>query len=307
MGASLADVVSASTHLDEPMVLVDVGCRWGFADTWTQFGDRATVIGFDADGEECRELEAQYADEETDVRLVPAALGAKAGPADLYVTVFPACSSVYPPNSEVMPRHPGLAIMRVERIEKVDLVTLDDWMASEGLSRIDALKLDTQGSELDILWGASRALESVRVAEVEVEFNRLYEGQPLFGDVDRLLREHGFELWRLEHLTHYGLEGADIGVELSDRQDYVGAVDEPDKQYRAPFTARGGQLYFADAYFVRSGLVTGADSPDWQQSLRDACIATAFGFMDLASLALERTRATAPPPVADRIAPTRPT
>lgn len=61
-----------------------------------------------------------------------------------------------------------------------------------GERTVDAIKLDTQGSELDILRGASRALSSCTLIEIEVEFNPIYEGQNLFCDVDRFLRDRGF-------------------------------------------------------------------------------------------------------------------
>src|ERR1700740_820321 len=60
------------------------------------------------------------------------------------------------------------------------------------------LDLDTQGSELEILQGAKRFLSTSIVAlKCEVEFSPLYEKQPLFGDVDRFLRECGFVLFDL--------------------------------------------------------------------------------------------------------------
>jgi FkbM family methyltransferase len=301
MSLSFADLASLASHLDEPIVFVDAGCRWGFADAWSQFGRQALIVGFDPDPDECERLQAAYRDDAADVRLVPLGLGATTGPGELYVTVFPACSSLYPPNMTALARHPGLAIQRLERTDQVDLVALDDWAATEDLDRVDALKLDTQGSELDILQGGTGTLETVRMLEVEVEFNRLYEGQPLFGDVDEFLRQQGFELWRIEHMTHYGIAGADIGVDLADTQDYVGGVNVPEKQHRVSFTARGGQLYFADAFFLRSDLLTQLDQAGWQESLRDACIAAAFGFLDLAELALSRTLAAAPMQVAQDV------
>ena len=56
------------------------------------------------------------------------------------------------------------------------------------------LKLDTQGTELEVLRGAGRLLrDHVLSVQVEAEFRALYRGQPLFGDVDRFLAGRGFE------------------------------------------------------------------------------------------------------------------
>src|SRR4051812_3637413 len=51
-----AAVTRLSRLLNEPIVVIDVGCRWGFADVWADLGDRAVAIGFDPDVEECERL-----------------------------------------------------------------------------------------------------------------------------------------------------------------------------------------------------------------------------------------------------------
>jgi hypothetical protein len=70
----------------------------------------------------------------------------------------------------------------------------------------EALKLDVQGLELAVLRGAGAALDRVLLVESEVEFNLLYERQPLFGEIDEFLRQRGFFLlglrrtfWRRTH------------------------------------------------------------------------------------------------------------
>jgi Methyltransferase FkbM domain len=60
-------------------------------------------------------------------------------------------------------------------------------LCQNNINNVDAIKLDTQGSELDILRGATHVLPTVSLIDIEVEFNELYDGQPLFCDVDRFL------------------------------------------------------------------------------------------------------------------------
>jgi hypothetical protein len=63
---------------------------------------------------------------------------------------------------------------------------------------VDFVKVDTQGSELPILKGAGDYLTESNIGiEVEVEFLPLYQGQPLFADVDIFLRAQGYELFDL--------------------------------------------------------------------------------------------------------------
>jgi len=58
----------------------------------------------------------------------------------------------------------------------------------------DFVKLDTQGSELAILHGGPRCLASAIGLKIEVSFTELYDGQPLFSDIDTHVRGAGFQL-----------------------------------------------------------------------------------------------------------------
>jgi hypothetical protein len=54
------------------------------------------------------------------------------------------------------------------------------------------LKMDTQGSELDVLLGAMRILDAMSLIEVELSLLPVYDSAPIFGDVHGLLARHGF-------------------------------------------------------------------------------------------------------------------
>jgi FkbM family methyltransferase len=265
--ASAASEVASilATLLDEPIVIADVGCRWGFADTWEQLGERCRAIGFEPDERECERLRKRYRDHTT-VEIVAHALGSEAGPATLYVTREPACSSVYRPLDDVIDRQP------------IELITLYDWCRRSGVDRIDVVKVDTQGSELDVLRGAVRSLDNVVAVETEVEFNRMYEGQPLFGDLDRFLRDHGFVLWSLDNLSHHRQRGARSGLRQSKQ-----LFDFDD----ARFSSRSGQLFWADALFIRADVALPQPATPWRDALRHACVTAALGLNDLAGLTLD--------------------
>lgn len=82
---------------------------------------------------------------------------------------------------------------------QVQQVRLDEILDDE----IDILKLDLQGYELEALKGCGRLLENIKTMTVEVEFVPMYDGQPLFGDIDVFLRKNGFKLLNLYELwTH---------------------------------------------------------------------------------------------------------
>ena len=60
------------------------------------------------------------------------------------------------------------------------------------ITAMDFLKMDIQGSELDVLSHAGARLAEAVCVQTEVSFVPLYEGQPSFGEIDVFLRQAGF-------------------------------------------------------------------------------------------------------------------
>ena len=76
----------------------------------------------------------------------------------------------------------------VER-KSIPTVRLDDF--SE-IKNLDYLKIDIQGGELEVFRNGTNRLKECLVIQTEVEFLPMYEGQPLFSEVELYLRELGF-------------------------------------------------------------------------------------------------------------------
>jgi hypothetical protein len=74
-------------RLDRNLVIVDVGCRWSFAEAWDQLSPNVTLYGFDPDAEECERLRSLYKGK--DVPLVAQALGSRSEERTLYLTREP--------------------------------------------------------------------------------------------------------------------------------------------------------------------------------------------------------------------------
>lgn len=287
-----SDLAPLAGWLRRPVTVVDAGCRWGLTRLWATLGPAAQVIGFEPDAAECARLAADL-DGVPGSRVVPLALGAATGSATLHLAREPACSSLYPAHPTALREHPGLALIAPVGTAEVAVTTLDDWAATEGVEHVDAMKLDTQGSELQILRGARRLLRGVRVLEVEVAFNPMYRNQPLFADVDRFLGAHGFTLWRLGHLVHYGRHGDDPALERDEHQFHDGR--------QSTFTAYGGQLYWGHAHYLHREIAFREAPPDWRDRLRDALLCGAIGFADPAEWSLRAALVGAPPEAAAAI------
>jgi FkbM family methyltransferase len=87
------------------------------------------------------------------LRVEPYALGAQAGRTSFFVVVsgYTTMNSLRKPATD----HPTQEV-------SVDVTTLDAYCATSGLRRIDLMKIDTEGGELDVFRGATAVLERYR-------------------------------------------------------------------------------------------------------------------------------------------------
>lgn len=103
-------------------------------------------------------------------------------------------SSFYFPNYALLDKFQYLSeLMQVVKTEEIQTHRLDDLVQVRGA---DYLKLDIQGAEKQVLENAKELLEEVLVVHTEVAFVSIYQDQPLFGDVDQVLRKNGFQFHR---------------------------------------------------------------------------------------------------------------
>lgn len=280
---SAGHLAAVAALLERPLVALDVGCRDGVRASWRALGGHALLVGFDPDPDECARLNALAGDTAHE-RYEPLALGAQDGERVLHVTEDPQSSSLYPPNERSIERFPELWRHRQRTTEAIRTTTLASWARGAGVEAIDAIKVDVQGAELDVLRGAGAQLHSVRAIEAEVEFQELYRGQPLFADLDGYLRAQGFALWRLRDIAHCALEPALRGEPAFAVGDYVER------------SRLGGQVAWCNAVWVRDELADAKAAIDWRGRARDACVAALFGLQELVALALREALETAPQP-----------
>ena len=146
----------------------------------------------------------------------------------LHVCQAPGMTSLLKPDATVLDLFHGFPEWgRVVDIVPVQTVRLDDVAETAGL---DLLKIDIQGAELMVFRNALDRLDDATVIQTEVEFLPLYEGQPLFSEVEQFLRAAGFMLHRF--------------VQTASR--IVRPLTVPGDPY-----AGLGQLVWADAVFIK--------------------------------------------------------
>jgi FkbM family methyltransferase len=183
--------------------VIDVGSRGGIHPMFKEIAPILNVVGFEPDDEEWQRLqaEAQRPSGFRSLTYVPCALGRTDAQQQLHLGRLRGTSSFYEPNRVFLERFPEASRYDVVGTQSVPVRSLDSLVADPAVQmprHLDFIKIDTQGSELDILRGATQALRNdVAAVEVEVEFARLYTHQPVFRDVDAFLDDCGFTLFKL--------------------------------------------------------------------------------------------------------------
>lgn len=189
-------LVASRVFEQKPLVIVDIGARGGFEQHWSLYGDQVKLIGFEADAEECERLNQQTSNPGN--HFFPVALHRNRGQKTFYVTAHPDSSGSYPPDMNIVRRFPDEVNLSVVKTVEIDTVDFDSFASENRVDYVDFMKLDTEGSELDILKGAISLLKKTVIGlSIEVEFLPLHKEQPVFSDVDSFLRALGFSLFDL--------------------------------------------------------------------------------------------------------------
>ncbi|MGB9181024.1 MAG: FkbM family methyltransferase [Pyrinomonadaceae bacterium] len=82
--------------------------------------------------------------------------------------------------------------------ETVRLETLDNYCAAQGIARIDLLKIDVEGHELDVLRGGERMFESGSVSLASFEFGGCnIDTRTYFQDFYYFFKKYGMEIFRV--------------------------------------------------------------------------------------------------------------
>lgn len=190
-----------------PLGFVDIGARGGAHDLVVPVAEIVSVVGFEPDGEECERLMAipEIHQPWAEFRLMPVALASESSHQALYHTAAPTNYSLRPSHSGYVSRY-NMKQFEVTGKSEVETMPLDEVCRSnfkEQQNFGEFIKLDTQGTEWEILQGSVDVLNENTVAVVcEVSFFEVYQGQKLFSEVELFLRNLGFSFYGFTSHIH---------------------------------------------------------------------------------------------------------
>jgi FkbM family methyltransferase len=181
--------------------VADVGARYGIHPSWNGFDAPLRYIAFEPDPEEAVRLRQIYENTPTfRYEVLETALDKSKGRRDFHLLKHRGLSSCLKPDltSECF-RHlkPGQA--EIEKIIPIDTERGDDVFAGLGVTP-DFLKVDTEGTEQDVIEGCEAVLSrGVLGVRSSCNFQPCFIGQRLFSDTHAFLMERGFVLLNLDY------------------------------------------------------------------------------------------------------------
>lgn len=151
-------------HLPRNAVIFDVGANVGqYAEMIATFFPAAEVFCFEPSPTAFEALSERVGANSV-FRVFNVGLGASASKVSLYADAAgSALSSLYRRRLDHFDIKLGTA-------EDVELTTIDDFCEAQNIKRIDFLKLDTEGHELQVLRGAKLLRASGKIAAIQFEF-----------------------------------------------------------------------------------------------------------------------------------------
>lgn len=172
---------------------VDIGANRGLFTVVgaRRVGPQGHVYAFEPSAREANYLRRNLSlNQLGNVTVVPAAVGARAGRADLIVAADGGL------NSLARNQHPDQV---AESVQPVEVTTLDEFVAAQGIDRIHLMKIDVEGGEAEVLRGAAGVLTGAHPPVILCEFCDLTaagfhsSGRELYA----VFQSYGYQLFAL--------------------------------------------------------------------------------------------------------------
>ena len=172
-------------NLKKKLTLLDIGAAEGIHGRWNVISNKINTILVEPHKESAKNLRLQGLD------VIETVLHSEDDKEiKFYNTRKPKCSSFYKPNFNHLKKFLDKDRFEIVSEDTFNVKSLDSVIVK--FTQPNFIKIDTEGSELDILKGSKETLSNVFGLEVECAFYQLRENQPLFEEVRSYLESLDF-------------------------------------------------------------------------------------------------------------------
>lgn len=182
-------------YLPSQPIILEAGAHDG-TDTlrMASFWPEAQIHAFEPVPGAYNELLARAREHPARVHCYPFGLGPSEGKMRMHISgdgSAGSCqsSSLLPPSESHTAEY---SFVRFGKHIDVKVISIDEWAKKQGLDRVDFMRLDMQGYEIEALKGADCTLKSTSAIQLEVSHIELYHGAPLYAEVKDWMAKRGF-------------------------------------------------------------------------------------------------------------------
>ena len=132
----------------------------------------------------------------------------------IHITSFDGANSIIDQSRDYKNVHSRWNLKEIGE-EIIEVSTLDSFVESHQIDKIDIMKVDVEGVEKEVLLGGIETLKKVNIVLIELSFLRKNRESPYWIEICQLLYNFGFEL-----ITIY-----DVAKYVEDGQEYITQMD----------------------------------------------------------------------------------
>lgn len=176
--------------MTDKIVVLDLGSFDGFCSIWDQLGSNVELIGVDPFQEEGVKS-GKFNRKEITFRNV---VGDKdEEDVDFHVSKFGQASSLLRENTKLVSRFHAAKYGSIVGTEKVSVKEISKLLKTQNITKFDFLKIDVEGSELNIMKNLENILREDCLGILsECFFQKYHYDRPLFSEIEIYLRNLGY-------------------------------------------------------------------------------------------------------------------
>ncbi len=181
---------------------VDVGGSEGLHERWWPHLDNLDAYLFEPNPEEAEKIRQKYA-ATPNIRAIEKALWNADTQKTLHLAANFGCTSIRKPDMPFLTEYSLHPYFELVGSMKIDCRRYDHLYAEGLVPSPDAVKIDVQGCEYEVLEGFGDLLDDCLCIELESHFYPIYRNQKLIGDLVSYLEAYDFVLRRIGSTPHF--------------------------------------------------------------------------------------------------------